>query len=352
MFKPRRGAFTLIELLVVVAIIALLIALLLPSLARSKELARRTVCGTQLKQLAVGMRYYGNEFSDFCSLGVQGSGFVSDGSGDRDKRDASFGMYSQNGAVCGWLGLGMPWSIGAFTGNGPYFCPSAMLNLPDRKPMTTKNQIYPSKLLGNAPFINQNFGKGDANGNLYDPTTGTVPPPGASCNCQSITTYSVRPTVPIGETQGATGIYWIVLQGTQYTPGDPRYYDVTKKLPPGYAYDAKYGTVGGQGVAMPKFANLRGNVVIASDFVCGRDYIDVVHKEGVNVVRADGAATWVNRAVFEKYLSWKPADWTNGGSSSWNGSGPGDYDGQGAVGETNPSPFVSYTAIWNVLDRN
>lgn len=47
-----RRAFTLIEILVVVAIVALLVAILLPSLANARELARRTVCATQLKQFS------------------------------------------------------------------------------------------------------------------------------------------------------------------------------------------------------------------------------------------------------------------------------------------------------------
>ena len=55
-----RGSagFTLIEVLVVVAIIALLISVLLPSLARAKEMSRRTVCATRLHNIAVGVTSY------------------------------------------------------------------------------------------------------------------------------------------------------------------------------------------------------------------------------------------------------------------------------------------------------
>jgi prepilin-type N-terminal cleavage/methylation domain-containing protein len=50
--RPRTSGFTLIELLVVVAIISLLIALLLPSLAGAREQARRAKCASNLKQFA------------------------------------------------------------------------------------------------------------------------------------------------------------------------------------------------------------------------------------------------------------------------------------------------------------
>ena len=56
-----RKGFTLIELLVVIAIIALLIAILLPSLARARELSKRTVCGTHLKSIGNAGEMYSND---------------------------------------------------------------------------------------------------------------------------------------------------------------------------------------------------------------------------------------------------------------------------------------------------
>lgn len=55
--RSRKG-FTLIELLVVVAIIGLLVAILLPSLSQAKELARKTICQTNLSNIGRGMLQY------------------------------------------------------------------------------------------------------------------------------------------------------------------------------------------------------------------------------------------------------------------------------------------------------
>ena len=54
----RQRAFTLIELLVVVAIIALLIAILLPSLSKARDEAKRAACMSQLRQFANAWTLY------------------------------------------------------------------------------------------------------------------------------------------------------------------------------------------------------------------------------------------------------------------------------------------------------
>jgi prepilin-type processing-associated H-X9-DG protein/prepilin-type N-terminal cleavage/methylation domain-containing protein len=56
--KSNLQSFTLVELLVVIAIIALLAALLLPSLAKGKANAKSTACKSNLRQQSIGLNNF------------------------------------------------------------------------------------------------------------------------------------------------------------------------------------------------------------------------------------------------------------------------------------------------------
>lgn len=75
--RTKARGFTLIELLVVVAIIAVLMGILLPSLASARSNARKTVCATHLRELGNCFLIYGQEYDNVLATQAS-SGGVSD----------------------------------------------------------------------------------------------------------------------------------------------------------------------------------------------------------------------------------------------------------------------------------
>ena len=63
----QRSGFGLVELVVTILIIAVLVALLLPSVRRSREPARRSQCKNNLKQIALALHNYHDQYQAFPS---------------------------------------------------------------------------------------------------------------------------------------------------------------------------------------------------------------------------------------------------------------------------------------------
>jgi prepilin-type N-terminal cleavage/methylation domain-containing protein/prepilin-type processing-associated H-X9-DG protein len=80
--RSRLAGFTLIELLVVIAIISMLAAIIMPVFGRAREMARRSSCQNNLKQIGIGIQQYVQDYDERFPRRV--AGVQSDGQGADD----------------------------------------------------------------------------------------------------------------------------------------------------------------------------------------------------------------------------------------------------------------------------
>jgi prepilin-type N-terminal cleavage/methylation domain-containing protein len=105
-----KSGFTLIELLAVTAIIAVLGAMLLPVFAQARERARTTQCASNLRQLALGLLMYGQDYDEtFLLLYYQ----------EKTPLPAGLNFYADR-TIWTWQNMAMPY----MKSYGIHLCPS------------------------------------------------------------------------------------------------------------------------------------------------------------------------------------------------------------------------------------
>jgi prepilin-type N-terminal cleavage/methylation domain-containing protein/prepilin-type processing-associated H-X9-DG protein len=135
--SSRRG-FTLIELLVVIAIIAILAAILFPVFAQAREKARQAVCLSNLKQVALGLHMYAQDYDETMPP---------------DNTVADWGNPAVYARFPNFLSCLLPYT----KGRQVFSCPTARINLPYAPNVMPPTQNSDTNLLGNGVVLGRSL---------------------------------------------------------------------------------------------------------------------------------------------------------------------------------------------------
>ncbi len=111
--KKRENTFTLIELLVVIAIIAILAAMLLPALNNAREVAKRTQCLSNKKQIYLSLMNYSSDFGGIFPIKITPA---------PDSKPWCRVLWENGRNV-----VNFPWGPNRIYANTMFYCPSSLL---------------------------------------------------------------------------------------------------------------------------------------------------------------------------------------------------------------------------------
>jgi len=295
MYKGRFRAFTLVELLVVIGIIAVLIAILLPTLARAGESAQRTACLSNMRQLATMLRMYSVAYNDVLPIGFM------------DQKAFAYIMNwnNANGAKPSQMGLLVESNL--VKNPAGFFCPSEQVD-----PQFTY-QPNPDK---NTPSLN--------------PWPFWTIPSGSPTRHTRLG-YSERPMVNWPSSNG---------------PGPNAPTDKTYWLPNN-----------GKTITLPRWSKSTNYAILAdTNYTLGK--VVARHKRGINVLYGTGAAKWVDLKAFINFTTTGQQRWRDLDESTAFSTGNNNVfldDGtwlNGTIGGYGTlKPAQKQTGLWIELDK-
>jgi prepilin-type N-terminal cleavage/methylation domain-containing protein len=237
----HRRAFTLVELLVVIGIIAILIGILLPTLSRAQESARKTVCLSNMRTLSDYLKLYAVSYKDAIPIGFM----------DQKAFSYLLNWNNANGTKPSQMGLIV--MAGLVKEPKAFFCPTEdrpeYMYSPNPDGGFSRNP-WPFKTTPGGPHT----------------ATGYVSRPIANWPAHNAAMISSNTGGGIKGPSSAG--FWL--------PGD-----------------------GKGGLFVPRFAKLRGEAVLA-DIMEDKAAILNRHKKGLNVLYGHGGAHWVDLKVLDK----------------------------------------------------
>jgi prepilin-type N-terminal cleavage/methylation domain-containing protein len=234
--RGRRRAFTLIELLVVIGIIAILVGILLPTLSRARESAKKTACLSNLRQLGDSFRLYAAGNKDAMPIGAVGNNNLA-----TLEKQFSYVVKWDNGSAVTMLSMGHLAFAGLAKSPKTYYCPSEesesifMFDTPDNPWVFDRPGVNPMTPVNH----HLRFGY----------------------NTRPMCAWSIDPGTPLP----------FILQCPDYT-----------------------SNVRG----LPRQAKMKNKAVL-SDIVIAPQSVKNRHKRGINVLYANGSAQWVDLKALE-----------------------------------------------------
>jgi type II secretory pathway pseudopilin PulG len=244
----------LVELLVVIGIIALLVSILLPSLNRAREAARRTQCLSNLRSIGQMVNMYCNQYRGALPLGFS----TGQNAAGVYQNNYSLGRRQPSTQVIRYTGLGLMYPAGLMkeeeSNSGQvFYCPSVSVDYP----------FHSWSALPDNPWLTD------------------LPTASGS---QTRSAYSQRVTNPAIDqttTIAQRGVGWM-------TAGH---------------WDPVTGESGGVRARMMNIVRMK-NRALVTDIISSEDRLrKLIHLKGINCLYSDWSAKWVDAGHIENELA-------------------------------------------------